>query len=448
MAGRFHSLRTVLLLTMVLLFAITVIIGAGYMLSVYREKAQQNGIVRDVESINLASNKIIEELSAKSETFAKEQYDSLYELIRHESSSYIPEEELEEYFRSGFANKFKECFPDDLICGLIAEILDREQIENVKVLESSHPTLDIKKDSAGRVESITLSDIALVCVNQVYGGFVDTISFEIKIPEAIFYDGNEDLFGYCMVAKKGVYITGETSSVLGNIYAGDHEEDDNRDAELVYGETGYLGGLNILSTQLGIEAERILTKGDINMNGSFVIFSPEVDSLKCYAHRMNQIESYKNESVYSLDGEFVSLDKTTEEELDEYNEYLSRIDYATNRLELISDVYDSAEDSEYQGKYHKIISNYDVDINEDFTGIVVTSQNVIIERNVNFEGLIVCGDRIYVRGNNNIVANRNVLQSIIAEEFEQNYESEAKDYIGGIVSPGLNSAEYGVIPYR
>lgn len=448
MAGRFHSLRTVLLLTMVLLFAATVIIGAYGSMSVYRQRAQQNGIVRGVESISLASNKIIEELSEQSEVFAKEQYDSLYELIRHESNGYIPEEELEEFFRSGFANKFKESYPDELICSLISEIINREQIENVKVLESSHPTMDIKKDSAGRVESITLSDVGLVYVNQVYGGTADTISYEIKIPEAIFYDGNEDLFGYCMVAGKGVYITGETSSVLGNIYAGDHEEDDKRDAELVYGETGYLGGLNILSTQLGIEAERIVTKADINMNGSFVIFSPEGDLLKCYAHRMNQIESYKNESVYSLDGEFISLDEAAEEDIDEYNEYLSGIDFATNRLDLISDVYDSAKDSEYQGKYHKIISNYDVDITEDFTGIVVTSQNVIVERNVNFEGLIVCGDRIYVRGNNNIVANRNVLQSIIAEEFEENYESEAKDYIGGIVSPGLKSAEYGVIPYR
>lgn len=449
MTGRFHLLRVTLLLTMVILFATALILGMSSSLRMYRQKAEQNSIVQGVEGITLASNKIIEELSEKSQIFAKEQYDTLDELIRANDSNYMAEEELEEYFRAGFANKFKDCYPDDLICDIFNGIIQKAGIENVTVVDNHDSSLEISRDESGNVYGVCLSNITLCYDNPVAGERTDTINFEIKIPQAIFYDGNEELFGYCMVAQKGVYITGETSSVIGDIYAGDHEEADSREVELEYGETGYLGGLNILATQVGIEAEKIVTKGDININGSFVIFSSDGDNvLNCYGHRMNKIAGYKQESAYSLDGVFYSLDKTDEKALDQYYEHVNRIDFASSRLELISDVYDSQKDPEYKGKYRKIISNTDVDIKENFTGIILTSHNVIIEPNVNFEGLIMCGDRLYVRGNNIIVANMNVLRNIIAEESEQNYEAEAKDYIGGISNPGLHMSQYGVVPYR
>ena len=446
--GKFHLLRVTLLLTMVVLFTTALLLSMASSMRMYRERVRQNSIVKGVEEISQASNKIIEELSDKAVIFANEQYDSLYELVRGGDDNSLTEDELEDYFKSGFANKFKECYPDDLVYGILSDVIKQAGIENVTVIDDRQATLNISRDETGKVYGISLDNVTLSYESPGALKRVDTISYEIKIPEAIFYDGNEDLFDYCMVSQKGVYITGETSSVMGDIYAGDHTEEESRDAELEYGETVYLGGLNILATQLAVEGKRIVTKGDININGSFVIFSSGDDILKCFGHRMNKIEGYKAESMYSLDGVFYSLDKTDEKALDEYYEYVNRIDYATNRLELISGVYDSQEDDEYEGEYRKIISDSDVDIKEDYTGIVVTSQNVIIERNVNFEGLIICGDRLYVMGNNNIVANRNVLRNIVAEEFEQNYEAEAKDYIGGIVSPGLHQSQYSVIPYR
>ena len=102
----------------------------------------------------------------------------------------------------------------------------------------------------------------------------------------------------------------------------------------------------------------------------------------------------------------------------------------------------------YEGRYRKLIAGTDVEIKNDFTGIVVARSNVIIHRDVNFEGVRLCGDMIYARGNNNIVANPGEARTIIASEGGDEYTVRVKDHLGGMKSEGLTDPDYYVIPYR
>ncbi|MBR5360332.1 MAG: hypothetical protein IK123_05515, partial [Lachnospiraceae bacterium] len=83
----------------------------------------------------------------------------------------------------------------------------------------------------------------------------------------------------------------------------------------------------------------------------------------------------------------------------------------------------------------KTIANDDVTIDSDYTGVVITTGNIFIEEGVNVEGLLIAGDRIYVRGNNNIVSGSETLDTLLAEEEDERnsgnaeYGTYAGDYI-------------------
>lgn len=447
---RFHLLRVMLLLTMVLLFAQAVLLGEEGAVRYYRERERQQRVSKGVESINNASNVIIDNLTVEAKRIANGQYETLYELLDDGEGGYLSEKELSDFFKAGYANGLKEYLGSDStsVTGKIDEIIRLSGIEGVRAAYNGKSRVVIERDSNGVVYGINLRDITLIYDNPSGDDPTDTFNYNIRLPDAVFYNGNEDLFEYCLVSKKGLYISGATSSVIGDIYAGDHLQEELRDAEIGYGEYNNYGGINILSTQLGVQADRIISKGDININGSFVILASQGGVLNCYGHRLNKIEGFKEKSVYSLDGIFFSLDKTDEKALDDFYEYEKRIDYAAGKLDKIEGFYDSKNDSSYEGIYRKIISDTDVEIKEDFTGVVLTPYNVIINPNVNFEGLILCGDRIYVGGNNNIVSNRSILQRIVKDEIENRYMAEARDFIGGMTIPGISFSEHLVVPFR
>ena len=125
-----------------------------------------------------------------------------------------------------------------------------------------------------------------------------------------------------------------------------------------------------------------------------------------------------------------------------------------NVNQLYSYYYDSDNDKSYTGKYRKIISATDVTVTSDVTGIVMTPGSIIVEEGVNIEGLLLSGDRIYMQGNNNVVASVEVLRDVIKEELYGNvYEEDSydtleetarnslhlnvKDYLGGIEYRGI-----------
>ena len=447
---RYHWVRLYALLLVIILFFTAFVTGAAGSLRILKESARQRSVVRSVQGINDATAVMIDSLAKTAESAGEEQYSQLLELVRGEEDSTLSENDLENYFRSGYANKIRDALGSDSsgICTTLNGMIADAHIENVTVIDDGKTVIDEEKDENGNTVGLWLKDISISRNDPVIGTRSDTISFKINFPEAVFHAGNDELFGYCMIAQKGIYITGRTSSIIGNVFAGKHPAEECREAEIVYGETGTYGGLNILSTQLGAKSDRIISEGDININGAFVVLSPYSGELECYGQQINEIGGFSKEARCSLEGVFYRTDRMDEEQFSFYHDMINLVDVSLSPLEPLSLYYDSDNDREYTGRYRKLISGSDVELKEDFTGIVATRANVIIDKDVNFEGIILCGDRIYAMGNNNIVANAQVARSIIASEAEEVSGIKIKDNLGGMKVAGFAAPDYFVIPYR
>ncbi|MCR5508134.1 MAG: hypothetical protein K6F34_05555 [Lachnospiraceae bacterium] len=265
----------------------------------------------------------------------------------------------------------------------------------------------------------------------------------IGAPDVAFSDETVNFYDYSLVAMKGMYITGQTSSFVGSMYAGVHEFEEGREAEVIFGEKDPYGGINFLTTQAGIFADSIITTGDINIKGAFVVFGSEDDKISIYANTINDIENYPSKTEYTINGDKFLRDGSVEFTNDEhYEEMIRLINSTSTRVRSISSYYSSDDDATYTGRYSKIIANTDVTLTEDFIGVIITSRNVIIEDGCNFEGLIIAGDRIYIYGNNNIVSNREVIRTFINEEKAKDTSVSGNsirvtDYLEGLSDHGV-----------
>lgn len=447
---KYHWLRLYSLLLMIILFSMTVFSAYGGLGTVYKESATQRSIIKSVQDINRASTVIMNGIANVAASAAKEQYDELKELASKDEESSMSEIELEGYFRKGYANRIRQALGENgsTLCASLDGFLKNDGMSNLSVADDPQTVIDLGADDTGFVTSLKIKNVTINSDGSVYGKRSDTQSYSIQFPDAVFHAGSDELFGYCLVAGKGIYITGRTSSIMGDIYAGVHSDEERRDAEIVYGETGTYGGINFLSTQAGVRADRIVSEGDININGSFVSLAPLEKDLNCYAQRINEISGFSKGTAYDLDGTLISVREIDEGMLEEYYGAIRLVDTSLSGLDSVSVYYDSKNDRFYEGKYRKLIANADIDIKDDFTGIVMTPGNVIIHNDVNFEGTILCGDRIYIMGNNNIVANTAVVRAVIASEQTGEYTVRVSDYISGMKQSGLTDPEYYVIPYR
>ena len=428
----------------------SILLVSGKAMRFYNEYVTQTSIVRGTKSITNASNTLIEKLSYSAKDCAQKQYDELLDVTTTWNNSTISEEELEYYFRIGFFNELVDLIGDNHsdITSYLDSLIKDTDINNVSIVDFKDTCLKCQKDNKDQVISIQLSDVKIKYSDPIIGEREDIFSYDISIPDVIFYTGNEELFDYCLVAGKGIYITGATSSIMGNVYAGGHSIDEVRPSDKIYGEIGTYGGLNILSTQLGIKADKIAADGDINLSGSFVIFDGENHELNCYAKQLNDIDSFAKETLYSMNGVFYPTTKNNEKVLNDFHHIKSDIEEASSRLDEIEIYYDTANEEGFVGPYRVLMSTSDIEIKDDFTGIVLTPCNVIVNNDINVEGLIICGDRIYIRGNNNIVSNKEVLRKIIEYETTEGYGIKAVNFLGGIVYSGITHPDYYVIPYR
>lgn len=446
---RFHWVRLYALLLMILLFATTVFAAVRGLLYIYEESSRQNRIIRSVQALNNASDRIMRGITDIAREAGQQQYDQLVELATVEDDSRLSESDLEYYFRRGYVNKVKDALGDGpQICDKLDSFLGEDGAKQVSVINSEDTVLEEEKDDDGNTISLRIKNVMIACDNPEAGGRSETISYSIQFPDAVFHAGNDELFKYCLIAGKGLYITGRTSSFIGDIYAGDHTPEEVREAEIEYGETGTYGGINILSTQLGIRSDRIISRGDININGSFVVFDANSESLDCYAQRVNEMQGFSKKAQYTLEGTFHQIQAMREDELTGYLDAVRSVETALSDLKEIPIYYDSENDVGYAGRYRKLVSDKDIEIRNDFTGIVATPANVIIHKDVNFEGILLCGNRVYMMGNNNIVANPVVARSVIASEIKGDYGFRIMDYIGGMKKPGLFDPEYYVVPYN
>ena len=443
-------MRLYALILMIVLFAVTILVCTRSAVGILRESARQRSIVRSVEGISGAASSVINGITDVAKTAGREQYVQLLELVQTEEDSRLSEKELEGYFRAGYVNKIKRCIGSNSteICSNLNTFLSDDGLRNLEVVDNGLTTIDEEADGEGSASSVRIKNVTIRHSDPVAGDRIETMSFKISIPDAVFHAGNDELFRYCMVACKGIYMTGPTSSVIGDIYAGRHPPEECREAEIEYGETGTYGGINMMSTQVGIRSDRIISEGDININGSFVYFDANNNRLECFAQRINEIDGFSKKAEYSMTGDFYPTNRLDGDKLQLYHMAADLIGSSLADIDKITIYYDSDNDRTYEGRYRKLITGTDVEIKDDFTGIVVARSNVIIRRDVNFEGIILCGDRIYAMGNNNIVANPGVARTIIASEGRDEYTVRVKDHLGGMKSEGITEPEYYVVPYR
>ncbi|HAG68528.1 MAG TPA: hypothetical protein DCL38_00980 [Lachnospiraceae bacterium] len=411
--------------------------------------------LRAAEELKLACSEIEKEINEA----VREEAQRIFENIAESISGYAPETDeeagekylkaLEAYIRTSLEEPGKNV--TSAINGLNARTAGTVVIgvrgrNLIRLKDPDTVTLSVVSDENGYITDSRIENVSLL----YYRGFdvlaEQSFDIGIHIPRAVFFSGNDFLFEYSMLAGKGIYFTGRTSSVVGNIYAGTHDISEFRQAEARYGEKGVYGGINIASAQLGVEAESIISEGDINVKRSFVMLGLEERPVRVYARALNRLDGFDAIKDVTIDGELV-----LEPEGSDYESLLSSVDSAMSGLSLLSDHYDSDNDQSYEGTYRKILSNYDVVISGDFRGAIVTSGNVITEADANIEGLIMAGDRIYVQGNNNIVSNDEILRTIIdeelAEEEREDGKTEAeddfavshrlKDYIGQVSRRGI-----------
>ena len=462
----YHRPNSILIIFGILFCGCCVLMCGAKAMGYYKESVSQRALVRGIDSISLASSDIAADMSDKARKAANEKYEAFRELAERSGEEAYTEPELEDYFKQGLIISVKEAIGEEgtEIADYVNRVLSDSGYDMLRVDEEDLPYFEVKQTPDGWIESAGIRNVNLIYDGIPGAARTQKCRFDICFPDATFYAGNKDLFEYCMMADKGIYISGPTSSIVGNIYAGEHTSKESRDIETAYGEIGSYGGLNVLSTQVGIEAQKIVTPANINLVGSFVIFSGgDSGKLSCFAKEMRKVRGYSSETMYSLDGEFLSVSELAEAKMEEYTKLLRLATVSLSSLETIPFYYDSVNDDSYDGTYRKIISSEDVEVSSDVTGVIFTPGNVIIDAGCNVEGLILCGDRIYIQGNNNIVSNAAVVKKVIGEEIAKNgyidnedaaddgFEEvryNALDYIGGLAYPGMKEPDYYCIPYQ
>ena len=444
---QFVTSVSLFLTTLIFLVAICVLSCSAKMTAYLVEKQESTVVARGIEGLDEAKKAIEKDMKIKAAEASVEAFDSLTNSI-YMNDVNITEEEANDLYKKTVLQIMKSKYgmlggtKDDEIYNLdlsLESVLPSLKTGELAVVDSCVPHFEIDG------KKVELKDIT-VCFT--YGNtYYRDIKFDVfaNMSDIILYDENPELFTYAMAADKGIYITGKTSTIIGNIYTGTHSPTELRKAEALYGENGTYGGLNIMSTQVAIDANKIVTDGAINMKGAFVVLGNEYSPVEICAKEIKETDNVASKNIYALFGNLSSADVSHEKwMLNEAMQFFGSIEH----------YYDSQNDKTYIGSYRKIISSTDVTVSNDVTGIIMTPGSVIIEEGVNVEGLIISGDRIYIQGNNNIVSSPEVLRGIIREELYGNMYIEdmaetdeeralnklhlrVKDYLGGIKSRGI-----------
>lgn len=425
------------------LFAMSVLICSAKMTAFLTKREAGLAVSRGTIGVIEAEKAIDSSLKEDGKEVALEAFDQISMLLYDQGTS-ISEERANEIFKKRFYNNIKIKWGENN--GTIHSYLE-SKLPEIKTGKLSIDECDVPKF----VEEDGVVSLKNIPVRYEYKNiFSRRTIFDAKVtaPEIVLYDGNDEVFSYSLIAKKGIYITGKTSTIFGNIYAGTHGPEEMRKSEALYGEKERYGGLNIMSTQLAVYGDKIISEGDINLRGSFVLFGSEDEPADVYCVNINQIDNIAQKNIFGHVGNETTLTGKSKE--------FDLINEATESFEDIIYYYDSNNDKEYKGKYRKIISSTDVTLKTDITGIIMTPRSVIIEEGVNVEGLIIAGDRIYIQGNNNIVSSMEVLHRILKEELrmsdviyikdesktseddgEESVQLKVSDYLGGIKYRGI-----------
>ncbi len=401
--------------------------------------------LRGAVGLSDAEETVKDILNEQAKKAAYETYTQTVAALMKPGAASMSEREALKLYQERYAGMLKQ---QCTVSALEEELKNRYMPEKGTVVldDSKPPEFSIvTDDETGAILSCKLEQLTFLYRYADRYEKQSTVDYTFQVPEAVFYDGNDQLFEYSMIGRKGIYFTGNTSSVVGNVFAGTHSPEEYRKAESGYGERGIYGGINVMATQLGIEADTVISTGEINLKGAFVAFGTDEKPIEIYTGQINEIAGYFLRTNYTLTGEAHERNGAA------YTEAVDLINAAAGHIDDFNYYYDSENDELYTGKYRKILSNTDVSLSGDFTGTVMTSGNVIIEADCNVEGFIYAGDRIYVQGNDNIVSNRDVMREIIREECARP-DADAtfllKEYLGGIIYKGMTPCPEEMVAYQ
>lgn len=426
------SLFTILIIILLTMGSLT---SSARMTAFLYKREADLAVQRGVSGIADAKQSILDKFNEEETYLAEKTFSELTKIL-YDNNISVSDEEANDIYRERFFCNLKKDIGSEW--DNLADYLD-ECMPEVK-----HGDICVDRDAFP--EFIRESDkiyLRNIPINYSYKNSYEkseTFDVCIDIPPIVLFDGNDEIFSYALVGGKGIYITGNTSTIMGNVFAGKHGPEEMRKSEALYAERDLYGGLNIMSTQVAIYGKKIVSEGDINLRGSFVLMGSEEEPIDIYTNNINQVDNLASKNLFSHVGNTYAVDEHSPER--------ESVDIASEMFIEAEFYYDSDNDRFYKGTYRKIISAMDVTLKNDLTGIVIAPGNVIIEEGVNVEGLIICGDRIYIQGNNNIVSSKEVLQKIIKEELSgEIYEEvdvddemsemsslhmDVVDYLGGI----------------
>ncbi len=436
---------TVLFLSFFVL-GFSMLLVSGRTVGYLKQMKDQRAKVHAVESLDSAQRSLQKGLEKELRGCAEDEYEELSSSIIRNNLQMLDEKTAEDTFQKGYIDRVERLFCDKKGANvLLNQYLSAQQSDVVKVDMEQIPWLEpVTNKSTGEVNECILHDIRLVYEDSLNYSESRCCEFSVSIPRADFFEGNDELFSYSLIGRKGIYVTGRTSSVVGNIFAGTHPVSEYRKAEAAYGEKDTYGGFNVLSTQLGIQADTLISAGDINLKGAFVIFGTKDAPISIYTDKINKMDTYLARTDYNIEGTEIlrntdddsSVVSDSDVLLTHMQELLETVCQNNNTLEYY---YNSTNDENYQGAYDMILADGDVVISKDLTGIVLSTGNVIVESDCNVEGLILAEDRIYVQGNNNIVSNREILRKLLSDKHEiSGQEQLLTEFLGGLSTPGLH----------
>ncbi len=401
------------------------------------------------KALNDTAQVLQEKVQSSSEAAAEDVYSVMLLKLRDEEGASV--ETLNTgrkaaYYRQ-FIDRMNSMYGPNMLVETLSGYLPGSEEGRYEIASEPKPEFVLDYDeSSCRIRQCVITGIV---IRYIVG---DTVVSEkdcvcnIAVSDRAFSDESANFYDYNLVGMKGIYITGQTSSFVGNMYAGTHEFEEGREAELAFGEKDPYGGINMLTTQAAVHGDSIVTSGDINLKGAFVLFGSEDDEISIYANTINDIENYPSKTEYKINGNTFLRDGSVEFTNEaHYEEIINMISSMADVIDDISIDYRSTDDPAYTGRYSKIISNKDVTLTGDFSGVIITAGNVIIENGCNVEGLVIAGDRIYIYGNNNIVSGREVVHGIIDDEASAPAASisanglsrRISDYIGALPAQGV-----------
>ena len=420
--------------------AMAVVFVYGGMVDITKTLIESKTGVQVENSLDDTASALETEVQASCDRLAQDVYSTMLDELKSEEGDTVSElntGKKSAYYRTYIENLTSLYDSGSSITMLLKRLLPEDGTYSIS--EETEPVFKLDYDET--TCTIRKCSIDNVVIGYLKGDTVleqKTYSLNITPPDISFADESTNFYDYSLVSMKGIYITGETSSFVGSMYAGTHDFEEGREAEVIYGEKDPYGGINFLTTQAAVFGDSIITTGDINLKGAFVRFGSDDDEISIYANTINDIENYPSKTEYSVFGNSFLRDGSTAFVNEEhYEDIIKLINSVAGSIDDISSVYNSSEDGSYSGRYGKIISNEDVTLTGDFSGVIITQGNVIIESGCNVEGLVIAGDRIYVYGNNNIVSNRDVVRAIISEEAgssENDSSPRVSDYIGSLTN--------------